>query len=185
MRIRRSLYLCSALIAFAPALAAAQEARKVGIAIAYPTSVGILWHASDKIAIRPELTFGGSSTNTTSASFSIDGSGWNIGTGVSALFFLHTYDRLRTYITPRFSYGHASTTTNSSGVTTTNSTQTSNTYGGSGAFGAQYALGDRFSLVGELGFGFTHATITSSPLGTTGSGNAWGTRAGVGVVFYP
>ena len=50
MVIRRLFGLCLVALMAAPALAAAQDTRKVGITIAYPASIGVLWHASDKIA---------------------------------------------------------------------------------------------------------------------------------------
>ena len=53
MRIRRFFVLCSVLTAAAPALVCAQDTHKVGITMGYPASVGLLWHASNKMAIRP------------------------------------------------------------------------------------------------------------------------------------
>jgi hypothetical protein len=195
MRIRRSLGLCSLLVALVSALAAAQDTRKVGITMGYPASFGVLWHASDKVAIRPELGFSGSSNQTTaspvsptSGTIEIEGDGSSIGTGVSVLFYIGKYDRLRTYVTPRFTYSHSSSTTTSSGTSglpPISGTQTTNSTGGSGSFGAQYAIGDRFSVYGELGFSFGHSSSTSSLSSSKGSGNSWGLRSGVGVVFYP
>jgi hypothetical protein len=188
MRIRRSLCLCFILLTALSTLARAQDTRKVGITMAAPQSFGVLWHAGKKVAIRPELSFGGSSASTLSSSLDIDGSGWNIGTGVSAIFYVGTYDHLRTYISPRFTYGHASSTSSSSSlatVTTSELKTTTNAVGGAGSFGAQYALGDRFGIFGEVGFGVTHSDSKSSLAPTTGSGTVWGTRGSVGVVFYP
>ena len=185
MRIGRILALCSALAALLPAGAAAQEQHKVGIVMGYPASLGVLWHASDKIAVRPELTLSGSSTETSSSSLDIEGDGWNLGTGVSALFYLRTEDRLKTYFSPRFTYTHASSTSSASGVTTSELKQTTNTVGVSGSFGAQYAVGDRFTVFGELGFAFSHLHSKSSLAPSSGSGNGWGLHSGVGIVFYP
>ena len=190
MRIRRSFILCTALVTCVPAIAGAQDTRKVGITMAYPAAVGVLWHVSPKVAIRPELSFAGTSTDTTSSSIASDSSGWAIGTGVSALFYLKTYEHLRTYVTPRFTYSHTSTTSTLSsllpGVTTSKSEQTNDSTGIAGLFGAQYMLGDRFSLFGEVGFGYAHGSTTSSTATSTKiTSNGWGTRAGIGVVFYP
>ena len=185
MRIRRILALCSLLVAGLPTLAAAQEQHKIGITMGYPAAAGVLWHVSPKVAIRPELTFAGSSTETTSSSLAIEGSGWNLGTGVSALFYLRTEERLRTYFSPRFTYSHSSSSSSSSGVTTSELEQTTNVVGVSGSFGAQYAVGDRFTVFGELGFSFSHSHSKASQLPTSGSGNGWGLRSGVGIVYYP
>jgi hypothetical protein len=189
MRIGRFLVVCSALIAAFPALAVAQEQHNVGITMGYPAAVGVLWHVSDKVAIRPELSFAGSSseTTTTPSDIEIEGDGWTIGTGVSALFYLRKEDRLRTYVSPRFTYIHTSNTTTTTGLPVTNPEveSSSNVVGFSGSFGAQYAVGDRFSIYGELGFAFSHASSKASVTTTRGSGNQWGLRSGVGVVFYP
>ena len=185
MVIRRLFGLCLVALMAAPALAAAQDTRKVGITIAYPASIGVLWHASDKIAIRPDFTISGSSSQTDATNITLDSDGLGVNFGVSALFYLRTYDRLRTYITPRFSYGHSSTTANTSNLINETSSQDTNAVSGSGSFGAQYNLSDRFSLFGELGFAYSHATSKNSLSGTKGTSNNWGLRSGVGVVFYP
>ena len=63
----------------------AQEKGQAGITMGYPASIGVLWHLSDRVAIRPEFSF----TNTDSSSVSLVSAGtqfWSLGTGVSALF---------------------------------------------------------------------------------------------------
>jgi hypothetical protein len=191
------------LTAASPALVCAQDTHTVGVTMGYPASFGVLWHASKKVAIRPEISFAGSSTESTTSlpssqtslpSISSEGDGWSIGTGVSALFYLRTYEHLRTYVSPRFTYAYTSVSTSSNVPNATGALisgkQTGKGASGTGSFGAQYMLGDRFSVFGEVGFGFSHSTSSSSSSSTTstatkGSSNAWGTRAGVGVVFYP
>jgi hypothetical protein len=195
MRIRRFLVLSAVLIAVLPASARAQDKHKAGITMGFPASVGVLWHVNEKVALRPELTFGGSSSETSittgTQTITINSDGWSIGTGVSALFYLKTEDRLRTYVSPRFIYSHTSASSDTSGLTTVpgqtplDATQTGDAWGGIGSFGAQYAVGDRFTVFGELGFGFTHSSTSRTATGTSGSGNAWGTRGGVGIVYYP
>lgn len=174
--------------------ATAQDKGKTGITMGYPASIGIIWHASDKVAIRPEFSISGSNTKSEPAqSFSSTSDGWAYGLGASALLYLHTYDHLRTYFSPRFTYSHGMTTGESSGLSgtttiTTVSTKTTTTSSGAvGSFGAQYALGDKFAVFGEVGFGFSHSSTTasSSALSQKLTGNSWGTRTGVGVIFYP
>src|SRR5262245_7936430 len=185
MRIRPTLCLSFLLVALVPALAAAQDTPKVGITMGYPAAVGVLWHASSSLAIRPELSVTGSSTETSSNSFESEGSGWTVGTGVSALFYLGPADKLRTYVSPRYTYSRSSNTSKLASATVSSTTSTTNVSGVSGSFGAKYAAGDRFSVYGEVGFAFSHASSKSSVSGTTGGGNSWGLRSGVGVVFYP
>ena len=35
----------------------AQEQGQTGIAMGYPSSIGVIWHATDNLAIRPEVSF--------------------------------------------------------------------------------------------------------------------------------
>jgi hypothetical protein len=187
MRMRRFLSVLSKTAGFLLVgciAAGAQETGKAGVAIGYPGGIGILWHATDKVAIRPDFTFTHTSTDGVAG-----GDGWGIGTDLSVLFYVKKYDNVRTYVSPRFTYARTTTT-----IQTPSSTQgtfpdvksTSRSTGGAGVFGAQYSPSARFSVFGELGIGFSRRR-TESSLGslTTIKGNSWGTTAGVGVIFYP
>lgn len=184
MRIDRVVLLTLSVL-LAAGTASAQDTKKVGITMGYPSSVGLLWHVSDKVAIRPELSFGGGSSETTGSGLSVNSDNFTVVTGASALFYLHTDDKLRTYVAPRFIYSHTSTTADSSTIMPLSSEQTGDATGVQGLFGAQYGLGSRFALFGELGFGFTHTTQKSSLSPTKGTSDSWGTRSAVGIVFYP
>jgi len=184
MQIRRFLFLAAGLLFLARGTASAQDAGKVGVTMGYPSSFGIVWHVSDKVAIRPELTLGGASSESTSGSFASTNDNWNVGTGVSVLFYLKTYDQLKTYFSPRLTYGRSSSETTGSGVTTTTVETTTTNTGVAGMFGAQYRLGDKFSVFGEVGLGYNHAKSTGSGQAQTSTANSWSTRTGVGVVFY-
>jgi outer membrane protein with beta-barrel domain len=168
-----------------------QEERKVGITMGFPASIGVIFHASDKVAVRPELSFSGNSTDGTSST-STDG--WSVGTGVSALFYVATHDRVRTYVSPRLTYSRITFNSSSSlpsPLLSTSSKSTGTTWGGAGSFGAQYSPTPRFSVFGEVGLGFSrqtsHSSVTTLVIipSTDVKGNSWGTRAGVGIVFYP
>ena len=116
MRIGRLLACSLALVIAGATGAAAQDSGKVGITMGYPAAVGIIWHLGDTVALRPELTFSGSSSETDRAGnvIDIESDGWAFGTGISALFYLHQYDRVRTYFSPRFTYTKIKTTSSSS-----------------------------------------------------------------------
>jgi len=96
--------------------ARAQEKGKVGLTMGYPSSVGIVYHLTDKIAIRPELNIAQASTETnvpTLAGVSVgtttvSSSTWAIGTGVSGLFYVRQWDDLHLYVSPRWTYSHGS-----------------------------------------------------------------------------
>ena len=60
MRIRRFL-LAAGLVCLTCGTASAQGAGKTGVTMGYPASIGVIWHASDKVAIRPELSLIGGS----------------------------------------------------------------------------------------------------------------------------
>ena len=173
MHIRRSVALCSALLVCVPAFAGAQDTGKIGITMGYPGSVGLLWHATESVAIRPAITF-------TSASFDgISGDFSSFGLDLGALFYVKKYDNVRTYLSPRFSYTHTSNSTS------TANDLTSNTTGGVGAFGTQFAPSPHFSVYGEVGIGISRRTSETNFVGASLKGTTWGTMAGVGIVFYP
>jgi len=159
----------------------AQEKGQAGITMGYPASIGLLWHLSDRVAIRPEFSF----TNSDSSSASIvsaDSRFWSLGTGVSALFYSAAHDNLRTYVSPRFSYTR---THGDSNITTTTATS----YSVAGMFGAQYSLGRRFGVFGEIGVGYARQTGSTATelVGLTrvaSHSDSIGTRSGVGVVLY-
>ena len=155
MRTRRILLLACSIIVGATTAAGAQEAGTVGITMGYPAAIGLLWHLSDRIALRPEFSF--TLTDSSSESLVNDESHFlSLGTGVSALFYWPATDNLRTYAAPRFSYArtHGDSSTTES---------TTDVYTIAGMFGAQYSLGRRFAAFGEVGLG---------------------SRTGVGVVLY-
>jgi hypothetical protein len=156
----------------------AQESGQVGVTMAYPASIGVIWHATDELAIRPDFTFSNSESGSL-ASSTTQG-----GIGVSALYYVRKWDNLRAYVSPRFGYQHASLTSGSSSSLTTSS----NNYSYSGSFGAEYLLHRRFAVFAETGFGYTRSTSGSSSalpaLSFQSDSHNWGTRAGVGAIFY-
>ena len=117
MRVRGLVWLSLSVIAFSALPAAAQD-KKVGVTMGYPAAIGLLWRASDKVAVRPELNFTGGSGES-SGTFVVESDSWAIGTGVSVLFYLKKYDRLQTYFAPRFSYAHTSSSSDIDGPVTT------------------------------------------------------------------
>ena len=182
MLIRGLLPLACSIIAGVATTAGAQDSPRVAITMGYPASIGVLWHFSDRIAVRPEFSF----TLTDSSSESIindDANFWSLGTGVSVLFYSPLTDNLRTYAAPRFSYSRTNGDSN-----TTNST--ADVYALAGMFGAQYSLGRRFAAFGEVGLSYSRQQGTSAttigPVTTeiASHSNSFGTRTGVGVILY-
>src|SRR5262245_18406673 len=154
---------------FAGGRAGAQERGATGVTMGYPASVGIIWHATENVALRPAMTFTSASNDASSSTFDSTG----VGVGVSGLFFLRKFDEIRTYGAPRFSYPHTSTTSASDvsigSVSQTSTIETtSSAYSLAGYFGAQDNAGKWFPVFGELGFGSTHTKETSTPSGNFG-----------------
>lgn len=166
-----------------------QEKGKVGLTMGYPSSVGIVYHVTDKLAIRPELNIAQASTETnvptlagvTVGTTAVSSSTWTIGTGVSALFYVQQWDDLHLYVSPRWTYSHGSSS--ASGLAIDSAL---NSWSLTGSLGAQYALGKRFGVFGEVGFGYQHSHETggASPIQVELTGHGVGTRTGVGVILY-
>ena len=184
MRIGRLLTFALALVLPGAGSAAAQDSHKVGITMGYPSAFGLHWRISDTVAVRPELTLSGSSSAATSNSFTGDSDTTNIGVSVGVVFYMGSYDHVRTYFSPRFTYAHATSENTTSSVTTSTVKSTADAVGGSGSFGAQYNPTDRFSVFGEFGFSVAHTTTEAGFSPTKVTGNSWGTRTAVGVIFY-
>jgi hypothetical protein len=199
---RTALFLAATAALLGAAPAAAQDAGQVGITMGYPATIGVLWHPSDRIGLRPEvsLTRGTSETTITlstpvfgvprvSESEVTTSENWLVGTGVSALFYLVKGDALRTYVSPRFTYARSSstgTTFVSLPVVIAPPTTVTSNYGVSGSVGAQYALAKRFGVFGEVGLAYARSTITpnSTTFRSEGKNTTIGLRSGVGVVLY-
>ena len=196
----------AAMMAFA-GVASAQDAGKVGVTMGYPASIGVIWHVSDRVALRPEVALQQvSSTSTSTVTFTTLGPNglplstsstttttndqWTIGVGASALFYIKQGEAWRTYVSPRFLFSR-STSDNvtspppTSPIVPATTEFAQNVYFVSGSFGAQYALGSRFGLYGEIGLGYSYQTASSSyALGGNSTGHTVSTRSGVGVLFY-
>ena len=160
----------------------AQDDPRVGVTMGYPTAVGVLWHVTERIAIRPEIDFARSVATTETTSTTIlppneRDEATTVRPGISALIYVTRREGLRTYVTPRFSY--ISTDSSSSEIESSN-------YLVSGSIGAQHRLGDRFAIFGELGVEYARSTtrLSSTFLSIETRRSTVGTRSGAGVVLY-
>ena len=146
--------LCVCLASFYGTAASAQEKGQIGLIVAFPTNAGIIWHATDRLAVRTTVTFANSSNEFAASleggppgqpptfSTTSTGDSWSIGSSLSVLFYLKQWDDVRVYVAPTYSYrhGHSTTTTmqrvlGSDRTETTESTATDHSV--AGAFGAQ------------------------------------------------
>ena len=160
----------------------AQEAGQVGITMGYPASVGLIWHVTDRVALRPEVSFGWGSSETHSDIFETEGDSSTFSTGVAALFSLKQWDEVRAYAGPRFTYGR--TTSRSESLLDDVSELTLTNYEVAGLFGVQYTPHRRFAVFGEVGVGYNDSETKSDGSTLVRDSRSWGTQTGAGIIFY-
>ena len=162
--------------------AQAQEAGQVGITLGYPASVGLIWHVTDRVAVRPEVSFALGTSETHSDVFDTEGDSSTFGTGVAALFTLRQWDDVRAYAGPRFAYGR--TTSSSENVLDGVTELSSRTYELAGLFGVQYTPHRRFAVFGEVGIAYNNRETESGESTIVLESRNWGTQTGAGIIFY-
>jgi hypothetical protein len=186
-RVLASCIIISAIAA--PAAAIAQDKGDAGITMGYPASIGFVYHLTDRFAIRPEVTLAASSGKNESEVSTTEGDSLTVGVGISGIFYVRQWDKLRTYLCPRYTYTHGESTTSSTlflpfQETSNETTQRSNAHSFIGTFGAQLAVHDRFSIFGEVGAGYTHQSSRSELSESRSTTNQFSTRSAVGVILY-
>jgi hypothetical protein len=165
--------------ALVAAPAFAQQPSKVGLTLGYPQSVGLVIPVTDNVTLRPEMAFSRSSTEF-EGPFVIDDSrtSTTFGAGISALFYVSSWNDLRAYVSPRFLYSRASSDDDAKGTA----------YSVTGSFGAQYSLSDRFAVFGEVGLGWSRSESESfssvTTIRATNRTTTWSTRSALGAAIY-
>jgi hypothetical protein len=151
-------------------VAQAQDAGRVGLTVAYPEAVGIVWHVTDRVAVRPEFGFKNGSNESLSVS--------TVVVGVSGLFYVRKWDALSAYVSPRVGLERDSAT-NQDGSSPAPPTTT---YVFDGSFGFQYSFQKQCAFFGETGVAYTRSSTTFDE--RTASLHTTGTRAGDGHILY-
>lgn len=179
----------------------AQNDRTVGLVMGVPVQLGVLWHASDRVAVRPDVSFSWSASDIadtgaglpTGVEFNSSSTSSRLSAGVAVLFYLSGDDGLRTYVAPRYAVSRSASSNSldlpliagpgdlSYGASI-DATQT--IHSGGGLFGASCAVGSRFTVFGEIGLDATSTKSTSGLSGTRLKSRTVSTRGGVGVVVY-
>ena len=160
--------------------------------------------------MRPEFTAARGSGESSTADSIVGPAGtptssdnWQVGAGLSGLFYLNRDAGFRAYLAPRFAYSKMNA---SAGVASSVLSTTSDgwAYATSGAFGAQYAFARHFGVFGEVGVSYTSSTTRTSTVQSVtavGAGGvvtsvssvtfraevhsrSLGTRSGAGVIVY-
>src|SRR5258707_12879195 len=108
---RSPIVVGTILLMLAGGVANAQEKGQTGLTLGYPASVGVIFHLSDHVALRPEFSVSKSTTSddASSPSGSTSTGTWALGVGVSGLFYIKKRDNLREYLSPRFTYTRSQT----------------------------------------------------------------------------
>jgi hypothetical protein len=187
--------LCSLLVESA----SAQDDRKVGLTIGYPSAVGVLWQVADRVAIRTDTLFSSSwidadSSNAGDEFFRFVGgtsstSSRTFGVGVSVLVTVARWERVRAYVAPRAAYLRSTARSEfsfSTGIPAlpglpglpelpiriqpATFESRSSTQTYSGSFGTQYRLADRFAAFGEVGVAYASSRPSDSASLVFGSG---------------
>lgn len=178
-RVLSSVLTLCALCAW-PAAAYAQERGNVGLVIAMPTDVGVIWHVTDTVAVRPEINFSFGSSELEGLGASAESSRRAYSLETSVLFYAGDVSGVRTYVAPRVGFEWSSLDPQD------NDTEISgDSVEVSLSYGAEYAPVARFSIFGELGLEYARATAGLDTGGNIESRtSAWGPRTQVGVILY-
>ena len=187
MKIRPLLPAALCLMVF-PAMSHAQEGGQVGLTMGFPTGAGVIWHATGRIAVRPEITFSQvtSRAELTLPNASTETSNRALGVGASLLWYFGSSDgNVRPYLSPRIVYNR-STSDDSRSSPDDDDEEPVGSLEVSGSLGVQYTPSRRFGVFGEVGFSREHTERTRSfpDLTVTTSVTSWSTRSAVGVILY-
>lgn len=180
--------------------AAAQDRGQVGIAMGYPSIVGVIWHATDRMAIQPKISFSHNSGELTvesdltingvvvsTSSVTTSSDGWSVAPGVSVLFYVGKWDNVSAYIAPGYTYARGSSTSTTTaqspflGAQTQTRTFSTEAHEARGVFGVQFTPHRRFAVFGEQGVRYSRSTG-----GVSGDGKTFsiGNTSAVGAIFY-
>jgi Outer membrane protein beta-barrel domain len=197
MKTRRAIFLVlSAIVLLSVSRrATAQDRGDAGISMGYPATIGLVFHVSERFALRPEVNFNRSTSERDSTFVDYDSKSSAFEIGISGLCYVGRWDKVRAYVSPRYAYRRAESSVSASALDlpdldlpglgipdTQTTTFTGHTFGGS--FGAQISLHERFSVFGEAGISFSTQQVASGFSPSDSDSKAVGSRTAVGVVFY-
>ncbi|HVZ41289.1 MAG TPA: hypothetical protein VHI13_18565 [Candidatus Kapabacteria bacterium] len=192
-----------AICCIGPSFLHAQEPGSVGIIATAlgSTSVGVIWHVSSEIAIRPAATVSNNSTNQSTQRpggpflTDEDGNQWNVGGEIDLNYYLAHNGALAPYLVVGGGYSAGSTMQDYherfGGVDSVQTErQTSKIVSFSAGLGVQYVLAGQLHLVAEVTAGYRRTTNTVSGSNSTESNyrNVNGlfhlSGASIGAIFY-
>ena len=181
------------LLGLTPLTVAAGEDGRFGlVARAQSTSsIGVQWHVSENVALRPALLFRYRSSTTLQLvpegadPISFETSQTTLGAGLDALFSLFWRGDLVPYLVGGISYtGLSQDYPILEGGAVSIERGRVGQFGAQALFGLRYAVSRRFSVFGEAGLSFSNGEefgIDGNKLHNRSLGT---TTAGVGAIFY-
>jgi hypothetical protein len=182
------------------ASAAAQDRGPLGIAMGYPSVVSVIWHATERVAVLPRISFSRNSTESVvESTLTVNGivvstthlttttEGWSVGPGVDVRFSVADWDTVSAYVVPGYSYFRGSSTavSTSDNPFTGNQTDTrrftSDGHELRGAFGVQYRPHRKFAVYGEVGLRYSESRSRSI---NTSDNRVFGNASALGAILY-
>jgi hypothetical protein len=172
-QLRLACSLAFVLLLASPAAALAQDSAKAGLVISSSGAISLIWHVTERVALRPELGISGSKV--ANSAQGAEATQQNLSPGIAALFYLGSLDKFRVYVSPRYSYAR-SHSESSSPFSSSESTVTTHVV--TGAAGVQFTMHKHFAAFGESGFAYNHAKTGST------TNDSWINRSVAGVIWY-
>jgi hypothetical protein len=151
--------------------AQAQDAGQAGITVGYPAAIGVIWHLGESFALRPDFSF----LAGTNPSISV----FTTTAAVSAIVYMSKPDTVRAYLSPRIGYQRDSSRPTDPSSPDSPAT---GTYIVGGSAGVEVLVQKRIAIFGETGAAYSRSSTTFGD--TTSTLQTFGTRAGVGMIFY-
>jgi len=185
MKIPRAAVLVLSMVVFLSVAGrtAAQDKGNAGISMGYPASIGFVYHVSDRLALRPEISFIRTTSDRDSTFGDISTKGLTFEIGISGLFYVRRWDKVRAYVSPGYSYRHSDVSVDSPDLLDFD-TSTFTGHRFSGSFGVQYSLHERFSVFGEAGLQYLTQQIESDLSLAESKMKTFGSRTAIGVIFF-
>jgi outer membrane protein W len=169
-------------------LCRAQDRGQVGVTMGIPAAAGMTWHITNRIAVRPDITFTQSTSKVDASLPNVSTSRTTraLGIGASLVWYFGSADaHVRPYVSPRVAYAKLSSDDEDEDLGF-DVDEIPGTLTVSGSVGVQYTPVRRFGVYGEVGFARAHSERTMSfpSITATVSTTTWSTRGAVGVILY-
>jgi opacity protein-like surface antigen len=180
------------------ALAAPQETGRLGLNLRVEPAprIGLTWHVSGRLALRPSIGFVQTSIETaTESEVSIpenprrvesEEETTAIGFGLGIHYYVYKVAAFSIYTGLNVNYTRETADLSVERLRDLDRQDSGDVWQGSAVLGVQTRLNEHFSLFGEAGFGYTYGTLEREGRARTdATTRRWGlANSGVGLIFY-